>query len=113
MGCRHSKQTQQKIEHNGQLYNKDVDIRKKFLTGVHIAKGANGIEANIQIALGKTSRKKYKRVSPPPAVPREPADPAVPLESAEPEVPAVDDSDPLEPAVPSDPAVPSVPSVDN
>ena len=67
------------MEHNGQIYNEDVDIRKKFLTGVHIAKGANGIEGNIQIALGTTRRKKYELVTPPAkvlAVPEESEEPA-------------------------------------
>ena len=87
------------MEHNRHIYNEDVDIRKKFLTGVHIAKGANGIEGNIQIALGTTRRKKYELVTPP-------------AEPAEPEVPSVDDTQgdsvPAEPAGPSDYSVPSV-----
>ena len=61
--------------------NEDVDIRKKFLTGVHIAKGANGIEGNVQIALGTTRRKKYELVTPPAEEPAEVI--AVPEELAE------------------------------
>ena len=34
------------------------NIKRRFLTGVHISKGAEGIEGNIQIALGTTRKKK-------------------------------------------------------
>ena len=56
MGCKNS------TENNGELFNEDVDI-KRFLTGIHISKGAEGIEGNVQIALGKTRKKKYERVN--------------------------------------------------
>ena len=100
MGCKQSRHS--RVKHNGQIYNEDVDIRKKFLTGVHIAKGANGIEGNIQIALGTTRRKKYELVTPPeePAVDDTQGDSGPSLRSG--------------PSVPADPAVPSelrVPSV--
>ena len=75
MGCKHTQ-----IEHNGELFNEDVDIRKRFLTGVHIAKGADGVHGNIQIALGVTRRKKYERVAP-----------AMPTIVEEEEPPAVED----------------------
>ena len=58
MGCKPSKP---KIQTNGDLYNEDIDIRR-FLTGVHMTKGAEGIEGNFQIALGTTRKKKYERV---------------------------------------------------
>ena len=92
MGCRHSKHSK-RVKHNGKLYNEGVDIRKKFLTGVHIAKGANGIEGNIQIALGTTRRKKYELVTP--AMSEKEEQPGVPLVPALPAVHSV----PLEPAV--------------
>ena len=91
MGCKHSKHS--RVKHNGKLYNEDVDIRKKFLTGVHIARGANGIEGNMQIALRTTRRKKYELVAP-----------AMTEEEKQPPVPAL-------PAVHSEPSVPAVPSV--
>ena len=59
MGCKPSKP---QIQANGDLFNEDVDIRRRFLTGVHMTKGAEGIEGNIQIALGTTRKKKYERV---------------------------------------------------
>ena len=62
MGCKQTKHS--RVKHNGQLYNEDVDKRKKFLTGIHIAKGANGIEGNIQLAFGTARRKKYELVTP-------------------------------------------------
>ena len=59
MGC---KPSNPQIQSNGDLFNEDVDIRRRFLTGIHISKGAEGIEGNIQIALGTTRKKKYERV---------------------------------------------------
>ena len=107
MGCRHSKHS--RVKHNGQLYNEDVDIREKFLTGVHIAKGANGIEGNIQIALGTTRQKKYELVTP--AMTEEPAKVLAeleePAELAVPEEPAeviAELEEPAELAVPEEPA---------
>ena len=65
MGCKPSRL---QVQSNGDLFNEDIDIRKRFLTGVHISKGATGIEGNIQLALGTTRKKKYERVAniPPP-----------------------------------------------
>ena len=94
MGCKHSKHS--RVKHNGKLYNEDVHIRKKFLTGVHIAKGANGIEGNMQIALRTTRRKKYELVAP--AMTEEEKQPPVPALSAV-------HSEPLEPSVPAVPLV--------
>ena len=34
-----------------------------MITGIHISKGAEGIEGNVQIALGTTRKKKYERVN--------------------------------------------------
>ena len=60
MGCKNSSRNE------GELFNEDVDIKRRFLNGVHISKGAEGtaghIEENIQIALGTTRKKKYERV---------------------------------------------------
>ena len=60
MGC---KPSSPQIQSNGDLFNEDTDIRKRFLTGVHISKGASGIEGNIQLAFGTTRKKKYERVA--------------------------------------------------
>ena len=59
MGCKPSKP---KIQANGDLYNENIETRRRFLTGVNMSKGAEGIEGNIQIALGTTRKKKYERV---------------------------------------------------
>ena len=66
MGCKPSKL---QIQHNGDLLNEDTDIRKRFLTGLHVSKGADGIEGNFQIAFGKTKGKRYEKVAnvPPPS----------------------------------------------
>ena len=56
MGCKNSNE---RIE----LFNENVDIKRRFLTGIHISKGAEGIEGNAQIALGTTRKKKYERVN--------------------------------------------------
>ena len=55
MGCTQS--TERK------LYNEDVDIKRKFQVGIHISKGGEGFEGNVQIALGTTRKKKYEMVS--------------------------------------------------
>ena len=55
MGCAKSKERK--------LYNEDVDIKRKFLVGIHFSKGGEGFEGNIQIALGTTRKKKYEMVS--------------------------------------------------
>ena len=55
MGCLQS--TERK------LYNEDVDIKRKFMVGIHFSKGADGMEANVQIALGTTRKKRYEMVS--------------------------------------------------
>ena len=58
MGCKHSKNI------NGELYNQDVDVKRRFMTGVHISRGPDGIEGNVQVALGIVKHKKYERVAP-------------------------------------------------
>ena len=55
MGC--SQSTERK------LYNEDVDIKRKFMLGIHISKGSEGVEGNFQVALGTTRKKKYEMVS--------------------------------------------------
>ena len=45
------------------LVNEDVDIKRKFLVGIHFSKGGEGFEGNVQIALGTTRKKKYEMVS--------------------------------------------------
>ena len=58
MGCVSSKK-----QHIEGLFNEDSDIRRKFLTGIQMSKGPEGIEGNFQFAFGKTKRKRYERVS--------------------------------------------------
>ena len=50
MGC--SQSTEEK------LYNEDVDIKRKFMIGLHFSKGGDGMEGNFQIALGTVRKKK-------------------------------------------------------
>lgn len=52
MGCGNSTERE--------LFNEDVDIKHKFLVGIHFSKGAEG---NVQVALGTTRKKKYEMVS--------------------------------------------------
>ena len=54
MGCLQS--TERK------LYNEDVDIKRKFMVGIHFSKGGEGMEGNIQVVLGTTRKKKYEEV---------------------------------------------------
>ena len=58
MGCKNSVENNQR-----ELYNKDIDVRHRFLTGLQISKGVNGIEGNIQLALGTIRKEKYERVA--------------------------------------------------
>ena len=59
MGCKGST-----VENNQrELHNEDIDIKHRFLAGVHISKGSEGIEGNVQIALGTIRKKKYERVN--------------------------------------------------
>ena len=60
MGCKPSKL---QIQHNGDLFNEDIDIRKRFLTGLHVSKGTDSLEGNFQIAFGKTKRKRCEKVA--------------------------------------------------
>ena len=60
MGCKPSKL---QIQHNGDLFNEDNDIRKRFLTGLRVSKGTDSLEGNFQIAFGKTKRKRYEKVA--------------------------------------------------
>ena len=61
MGCKSSKTQKQIIRDNGDLFNKDGDVRKKLLTGFQMSKDADGIEANFQIAFWKRTQKKYEK----------------------------------------------------
>ena len=55
MGCKNSN------ENNDELFYEDVNIERKFLTGIHFSKGAEGLE--VQIAFATTREKKYERVA--------------------------------------------------
>ena len=72
MGC---KQSKQRDALRVVKVNKDVEVRRKFQIGLHLTKE----EAGVQVAFGKTSRKKYE-------LPREPAEPEVPADSSRPSV---------------------------
>ena len=73
MGCKSSKTQKQIIRDNGDLFNKDGDVRKKLLTGFQMSKDADGIEANFQIAFWKRTQKKYEKVaSAPPSIEENP-----------------------------------------
>ena len=60
MGCKPSKLL---IQHNGNLFNEDTDVRKRFLTGLQASKSAEGIEGNFQIAFTTSRRKRYEKVA--------------------------------------------------
>ena len=49
---------------NNELYNEDVNVRHRFLFGVHVSKDPEGIEGNVQLACGTIKKKKYERVPP-------------------------------------------------
>ena len=70
MGCASSKK-QKQLENGGCIYNKDVDVKKKLLTGVQMSKDADGMEANFQIAFWRKSRKKYGKADTIPLIPIE------------------------------------------
>ena len=63
MGCKNSKQVPK--------VNKDVEVRRKFQIGLHLTKE----EAGVQVAFGKTSRKKYETPSAQKEASEIPADP--------------------------------------
>ena len=57
-GCKSST-----VENNErELYNKDVNVRHRFLFGVHVSKDPEGIEGNVQIACGTIRKEKYEKV---------------------------------------------------
>lgn len=60
MGCKPSKL---QIQHNGDLFNEDTDVRKRFLTGIHTGKGKRSLEGNLQVAYATTRVKKYEKVA--------------------------------------------------
>ena len=56
MGCKNTNANEE------EFFNEDVDIKRRFLTGIHFSKGAEGIEGNVQIALATTRKKKCERI---------------------------------------------------
>ena len=60
MGCKDSRV---EIQNNGELFNEEINVRKRFLTGLQASKGAEGIEGNFQIAFATTKKKRYERVN--------------------------------------------------
>ena len=55
MGCKSS--TVEK-----ELVNKDVNVRHRFLFGVHVSKDPDGVEGNVQLACGTIRKEKYEKV---------------------------------------------------
>ena len=55
MGCKNSKNV-------NELYNKDVSVKRRFQSGIHVSKGPDGIEGGIQIAFGTDKKKVYERL---------------------------------------------------
>ena len=51
------------MQNNDDLFNEDINVRKRFLMGLQASKGAEGIEGNFQIAFATTGRKRYERVN--------------------------------------------------
>ena len=62
MGCKGSRP---EVQNNGNLFNEDINVRKRFLTGLQASKGAEGIEGNFQKAFATTKRKRYEKVNTP------------------------------------------------
>ena len=38
-------------------YNKDIDEKRKLLTGFHMLRGADGIQTNFQVAISRRAKK--------------------------------------------------------
>ena len=55
MGCASSSKK------DGDYYNKDIDEKRKLLTGFHMSRGTEGIETNFQVAIWRKSKKHYKK----------------------------------------------------
>ena len=55
MGCASSSKK------DGDYYNKDIDEKRKLLTGFHMSRGQDGIETNFQVALWRKSKKHYEK----------------------------------------------------
>ena len=56
MGCTSSSKKQ-----DGDYFNKDIDEKRKLLTGFHVSRGADGIETNFQIAISRRAKKTYEK----------------------------------------------------
>ena len=61
MGCKPSKL---QIQHNGDLFNEDINVKRKFITGLHLAREREGAEANFQLAFSKSKLKNMKKLQP-------------------------------------------------
>ena len=55
MGCKNSKP-------GGELYNKDVSVKRKFQSGIHISKGPDGIEGGLQLGFVTVKKKVYEKL---------------------------------------------------
>ena len=61
MGCKPSKL---QIQHNGDLFNEDTDVRKKFITGLQLGRDRNGsIKGGFQMTFSTSRLKKYEKVA--------------------------------------------------
>ena len=54
--------TSSKHHKNEDYHNKDVDEKRKLLTGFQMSRDADGVEANFQIAFWKKTKKNTKRL---------------------------------------------------
>ena len=64
MGC---KPSELQIQHNGDLFNEDINIKGKFITGLHLARKRENndrLEENFQLAFAKSKLKKYEKLQP-------------------------------------------------
>ena len=62
MGCRPSKL---QIQHNGDLFDEDINVKRKFITGLHLTCEREG--ADFSTGICKVKTKKYEKVATIPA----------------------------------------------
>ena len=52
-----------KKHRDGDYYNKDVDAKRKLLTGFQMSRDTDGVEANFQISFCKKTKKHYEKAT--------------------------------------------------
>ena len=60
MGCENSKPKSA----GGELYNKDVSVKRRFQSGIHISKGPDGLEGGVQLGFVTAKKKVYEKLPP-------------------------------------------------